>query len=183
MTSTATAPRVCTTRCSCRTGRRGRRRACWWNGSTRCPRASWSGATRRRNEPLLNTGITFTVYGDDQGTERIFPFDIVPRIVPGATWEPFERGLKERIEALNLFLDDIYHDQRIVRDGVVSRFVIESSQGFRPQCVGLDPPGGVWCRITGTDLVRLAQQMGVELVEGATWWWPTTGSRCARRGG
>ncbi|MCY4660950.1 MAG: circularly permuted type 2 ATP-grasp protein [Acidobacteria bacterium] len=103
---------------------------------------------------LLNTGITFTVYGDDQGTERIFPFDIVPRIVPGAAWDPFERGLKQRIEALNLFLDDVYHDQRIVRDGVVPRSVIESSQGFRPQCVGLDPPGGVWCHITGTDLVR-----------------------------
>ena len=103
---------------------------------------------------LLNTGITFTVYGDEQGTERIFPFDVVPRIVPGATWDPFERGLKQRIEALNLFLDDIYHDQRIVRDGVVPAFVIESSQGFRPQCVGLDPPGGVWCHITGTDLVR-----------------------------
>ena len=103
---------------------------------------------------LLNTGITFTVYGDEQGTERIFPFDVVPRIVPGATWDPFERGLKQRIEALNLFLDDIYHDQRIVRDGMVPAFVIESSQGFRPQCVGLHPPGGVWCHITGTDLVR-----------------------------
>ncbi|MCY4077784.1 MAG: circularly permuted type 2 ATP-grasp protein, partial [Acidobacteria bacterium] len=101
---------------------------------------------------LLNTGITFTVYGDDQGTERIFPFDIVPRIVPGAAWDPIERGLKQRIQALNLFLDDVYHDRRIVRDGVVPGDVVDSSQGFRPQCVGLDPPGGVWCHITGTDL-------------------------------
>ena len=103
---------------------------------------------------LLNTGITFTVYGDDQGTERIFPFDIVPRIVPGTAWDPIERGLKQRIQALNLFLDDVYHDRRIVRDGVVPSDVVDSSQGFRPQCVGLDPPGGVWCHITGTDLVR-----------------------------
>ena len=103
---------------------------------------------------LLNTGITFTVYGDDQGTERIFPFDIVPRIVPGDAWDPIERGLKQRIQALNLFLDDVYHDRRIVRDGVVPSDVVDSSQGFRPQCVGLDPPGGVWCHITGTDLVR-----------------------------
>ena len=103
---------------------------------------------------LLNTGITFTVYGDDAGTERIFPFDIVPRIVSADTWAPIERGLIQRIKALNLFVDDVYHDQRIVRDGVIPASVVESSQGFRPQCVGLNPPRGVWCHITGTDLVR-----------------------------
>ncbi len=105
-------------------------------------------------QALLNTGITFTVYGDDQGTDRILPFDVVPRIVPGEAWEPIERGLKQRIEALNLFIDDVYHDRKIVRDGVLPASVVDSSQGFRPQCVGLDPPGGVCCHITGTDLVR-----------------------------
>ena len=103
---------------------------------------------------LLNTGITFTVYGDEQGTERILPFDVVPRIVPGDAWAPIERGLKQRIEALNLFIDDVYHERKIVRDAVIPAAVVESSQGFRPQCAGLDPPGGVWCHITGTDLVR-----------------------------
>ncbi len=103
---------------------------------------------------LLYTGITFTVYGDEAGTERIFPFDIVPRIVSPDTWDPIERGLKQRVEALNLFIDDVYHDRKIVRDGVVPAEVVESSQGYRAECIGIDPPRGVWCHITGTDLVR-----------------------------
>ena len=89
---------------------------------------------------LLHTGITFTVYGDEAGTERIFPFDIVPRIVSRETWDPIERGLKQRVEALNLFIDDVYHDRKIVRDGVVPADVIESSQGYRTECIGIDPP-------------------------------------------
>ena len=103
---------------------------------------------------LLNTGITFTVYGDDAGTERIFPFDIVPRIVSKETWEPIERGLRQRVQALNLFVDDVYHDRKILADGVIPTEVVESSQGYRTECHGLDPPRGVWCHVTGTDLVR-----------------------------
>jgi uncharacterized circularly permuted ATP-grasp superfamily protein len=103
---------------------------------------------------LLRMGITFTVYGEESGTERIFPFDIVPRIVGPPEWDRIERGLRQRIRALNLFIDDVYHDQRIVKDGVVPGEAIRSSQGFRPQCVGLRSPRGVWCHITGTDLVR-----------------------------
>src|SRR5664279_2895573 len=68
---------------------------------------------------FLTQGITFTVYNDDQGTERIFPFDLVPRIIPAKEWETVERGLVQRITALNLFLHDIYHEQRIVKDGVI----------------------------------------------------------------
>ena len=103
---------------------------------------------------LLRMGITFNVYGEDTGTERIFPFDIIPRIVAAQEWERIERGLRQRIRALNHFIDDVYHERRIVRDGVVPGDVVDSSHGYRPQCVGLDPPGGVWCHITGTDLVR-----------------------------
>ncbi len=103
---------------------------------------------------LLNTGITFAVYGDDQGAERIFPFDIVPRIIPGAAWDPIERGLRQRVEALNRFIDDVYNDRAILRDGVVPAEVVESSAGYRPECAGLRPPRGIWCHITGTDLVR-----------------------------
>jgi uncharacterized circularly permuted ATP-grasp superfamily protein len=103
---------------------------------------------------LMRMGITFNVYGDDQATERIFPFDIVPRIMGGGEWARVEKGLQQRIHALNLFIDDIYHDQRIVNDGIVPRELVESSSGFRSQCVGLNPPKGVWCHITGTDLVR-----------------------------
>jgi uncharacterized circularly permuted ATP-grasp superfamily protein len=103
---------------------------------------------------LLQLGITFNVYGDDQGTERIFPFDLIPRIVPAAEWDYIERGLKQRIHALNCFIDDIYHDQKIVRDGAIPADIITSAVSYRKQCHGLDPPFGVWCHITGTDLVR-----------------------------
>ena len=103
---------------------------------------------------LLQSGITFNVYGDSAGTERIFPFDLVPRIVAAAEWEGIERGLKQRIHALNLFIDDVYHDQRIVKDGVVPAEILRSAKAFRSECVGLKPPRGIWCHITGTDLVR-----------------------------
>jgi uncharacterized circularly permuted ATP-grasp superfamily protein len=103
---------------------------------------------------LLRTGITFTVYGDETGTERVFPFDIIPRIVSAAEWDRLDRGLSQRIRALNLFIDDVYHAQKIVADGVIPLEVVRSSEGFREPCVGLDPPGGIWCHITGTDLVR-----------------------------
>ena len=103
---------------------------------------------------LLNMGITFNVYGDSAGTERIFPFDLVPRIVSATEWHTIERGLKQRIQALNLFIDDIYHDQKIVRDGVVPSEIVRSARCFRRECVGLNPPRGIWCHITGTDLVR-----------------------------
>lgn len=103
---------------------------------------------------LFRMGITFNVYGDDQGVEKIFPFDIVPRIVAAQEWDRLERGLKQRIRALNLFIDDVYHDQQIVNDEVVPRAILDTAQSFRPQCVGLNPPRRIWCHVTGTDLVR-----------------------------
>src|SRR3954449_9002709 len=103
---------------------------------------------------LLQMGITFNVYGDNQGAERIFPFDLVPRIVGAAEWDYIERGLKQRIHALNCFIDDIYHEQKILKDGAIPAHVITSAVSFRKQCHGLNPPFGVWCHITGTDLVR-----------------------------
>src|SRR5579864_4574772 len=101
---------------------------------------------------LLHMGITFNVYGDSAGTERIFPFDLVPRIVAASEWHYIERGLKQRIRALNLFLDDIYHQQKIVKDGAIPAEIIRSAKSFRAPCVGMSPPRGVWCHITGTDL-------------------------------
>jgi len=103
---------------------------------------------------LLHMGITFNVYGDRAGSERIFPFDLVPRIVAAAEWNGIEQGLKQRIRALNLFIDDVYHDQKIVKDGVIPAEIISTASSFRKQCVGMNPPDGVWCHITGTDLVR-----------------------------
>jgi uncharacterized circularly permuted ATP-grasp superfamily protein len=103
---------------------------------------------------LLRMGITFNVYGDNAGNERIFPFDIVPRIVEAKEWKWIERGLKQRVYALNLFIEDIYHDQKIIKDKVVPEHLIRSARAFREACVGLNPPRGIWCHITGTDLVR-----------------------------
>lgn len=107
-------------------------------------------------QALYQLGITFNVYGDTQGVERIFPFDLMPRIVDGAEWDHIETGLKQRITALNLFIDDVYHDQKIVRNGIIPEHVIRSAANFRQSCIGLKPPRGVWCHITGTDLVRHA---------------------------
>src|ERR1700688_3464099 len=103
---------------------------------------------------LLQMGITFNVYGDSAGTERIFPFDLIPRIVCAEEWDWIERGLRQRIHALNEFIDDIYHDQKILKDKVIPEEVILSAASYRPQCRGINPPGRVWCHITGTDLVR-----------------------------
>jgi len=105
-------------------------------------------------QALLRMGITFNVYGDTSGTEPIFPFDVIPRIVEVGEWQTLDRGLRQRVYALNLFINDIYHDQKIIKDGVVPRELIESADSFRSQCVGLNPPRGVWCHVTGTDLVR-----------------------------
>jgi len=103
---------------------------------------------------FLNQGITFTVYNDNRGTERIFPFDLIPRIIPSSEWEKIERGLIQRITALNLFLHDIYHDQKILRDGIIERDWIESAKHFRREFMGFNVPRDIYIHICGTDLVR-----------------------------
>jgi uncharacterized circularly permuted ATP-grasp superfamily protein len=103
---------------------------------------------------LLQSGITFNVYGDGAATEKIFPFDVIPRVVEAAEWDWIEKGLKQRVYALNLFIDDVYHEQKIVKDGVIPEWLIRSALSFRESCVGLNPPQRVWCHVTGTDLVR-----------------------------
>jgi uncharacterized circularly permuted ATP-grasp superfamily protein len=104
---------------------------------------------------FLNEGITFTVYGNKEGTERIFPNDLVPRIIPSHEWAQIEKGLTQRITALNLFLKDIYHDGKILNDGVVPRELVCSCRHFRREMRGLQVPGGKYVSICGTDLVRL----------------------------
>jgi uncharacterized circularly permuted ATP-grasp superfamily protein len=103
---------------------------------------------------LLNMGITFNVYGHEAGTEKVWPFDVVPRIVEAAEWDTIERGLTQRIRALNLFIDDLYHEQKIVRDGVLPEHLVHSGKCYLEPVAGLNPPRGIWCHITGTDLVR-----------------------------
>jgi uncharacterized circularly permuted ATP-grasp superfamily protein len=104
---------------------------------------------------FLHQGITFTVYSDDRGTERVFPNDLLPRIIPAGEWRKLERGLTQRITALNLFLDDIYHQGKILADNVVPREMVYSCKHFRREMRGLDVPRGVYVSICGTDLVRL----------------------------
>ena len=103
---------------------------------------------------LFNMGVTFTVYKKEAGTERIFPFDIIPRILEQHEWEHIENGLKQRIGALNKFIDDIYHGQKIIKDKIIPEEIILSSRSFREQCLNINPPKGIWCHITGTDIVR-----------------------------
>jgi uncharacterized circularly permuted ATP-grasp superfamily protein len=109
---------------------------------------------RSAQNALFRWGATFNVYSENEGTERILPFDVIPRIVSLQDWQWLEKGLKQRIHALNLFLDDIYGDQKIIKDGVIPESVIYSSTGLKKPCAGLEPPQGVWCHITGTDLIR-----------------------------
>jgi len=104
---------------------------------------------------FLNQGITFTVYGQEEGTEKIFPYDLVPRIITSAEWEVVERGLTQRIIALNLFLRDIYNEGRILDDGIVPRDVVYSCKHFRRQMRGLQVPRNVYIAVTGSDLIRL----------------------------
>ncbi len=99
-------------------------------------------------------GITFTMYSDGERLDRSWPFDIIPRVIAQAEWARTEAGLKQRIRALNAFIQDIYSDQRIIRDKVVPRELLNDSANFRPQCVGMRPAFGVWAHICGSDLVR-----------------------------
>ncbi len=102
----------------------------------------------------LSLGMTFNVYSDNQGVERILHLDIIPRIISGQDWDFIERGLKQRIIALNLFLDDLYNDQKILKDKIIPKELILSSTTYLKQCIGLKPPQKVWSHISGTDLIR-----------------------------
>lgn len=102
----------------------------------------------------LSMGMTFNVYSDNQGTERILPLDIIPRIISGADWDEMGRGLRQRIVALNMFIDDLYHEQKILKDKIIPAELVLSSATFLKECVGLNPPQKVWCHITGSDLIR-----------------------------
>jgi len=103
---------------------------------------------------FLRQGITFNVYGDSAGTEKIFPFDLMPRIISSGEWEYLERGLVQRITALNLFLHDIYHEQRILKDGVIPSHFVLSAKHFRREFVNFQVPKDIYIHVCGTDLIR-----------------------------
>lgn len=111
---------------------------------------------RVATEAFLTGGITFNVYSNAEATERIFPFDVIPRVVPAADWEIVDRGLRQRVTALNAFLADVYSDQRIFKDGRIPREVLETSAGYLPTVQGIRPRGGVYVQVAGIDLVRAA---------------------------
>jgi uncharacterized circularly permuted ATP-grasp superfamily protein len=103
---------------------------------------------------ILAAGITFTVYSDGRGIDRAWPFDIIPRVIAAAEWARIEAGLRQRLVAINRFIDDLYHDQDVVRDGVFPAELLEQSANFRRECIGVSPRHGVWAHISGSDLVR-----------------------------
>lgn len=104
---------------------------------------------------FFNQGITFTVYGRQEGTERIFPHDLLPRIISGAEWQTIEQGLTQRIAALNLFLKDVYHERKIIKDGIIPGEIIYTCKHFRRQMRGVKVPRDVYVSVCGTDLIRL----------------------------
>jgi uncharacterized circularly permuted ATP-grasp superfamily protein len=120
---------------------------------------NWSSQTiedrqQRADLDLLNSGITFTVYREEEGTERIFPFSLIPRIIAATEWRTIENGLTQRVRALNAFLADIYHGQRCVSDGVIPASILFEASGFNLRMVGFTPPLGVYVHIAGSDLIR-----------------------------
>jgi uncharacterized circularly permuted ATP-grasp superfamily protein len=104
---------------------------------------------------IQTMGITFRVYSDEEGSiDRAWPFDIIPRMIDKKEWDTIETGLKQRVKALNLFINDLYNDQNIIKDGVFPGQLLEKSKNFLPQCKGFTPPFGVWANICGSDIVR-----------------------------
>ena len=118
----------------------------------------------RADLALLSAGITFNVYSEEEGTERIFPFSLIPRVIGAQEWSEVEAGLKQRLRALNLFLLDIYGPQRIIKAGVVPKEIVLSSPGYRPEMAGFQPPLGIYAHIAGCDLVR-DEQRGMVVLE------------------
>ncbi len=103
---------------------------------------------------IKDMGISFTVYTEEGNIDRSWPFDIIPRIISAKQWTKTADGLTQRLQALNLFIDDLYHDQKIIKDGIFPRHILTQSKNFRKECIGVSPPQGVWAHICGTDLVR-----------------------------
>ncbi|MGL4577278.1 MAG: circularly permuted type 2 ATP-grasp protein [Burkholderiaceae bacterium] len=119
-------------------------------------------AQKRAEADLIfrRVGITFAVYGDDAGTERLIPFDVIPRIIPAAEWAKLEKGLKQRVRALNMFMHDVYHEQNIIKAKVVPADQIFMNAQYRPEMQGVDVASGIYSHIAGIDVVRAANAKG-----------------------
>jgi uncharacterized circularly permuted ATP-grasp superfamily protein len=126
-----------------------------WEHIRRAGQSTLAAKAREAHLAMHTEGVTFTVYTDgEQGIERVWPFDLIPRIIPASEWRPIEAGLKQRVRALNLFLKDVYHGQRIIKDGVVPAALILRGKDFRREVMDIDPPHGIYTHIAGIDLVR-----------------------------
>ncbi|MDB5297737.1 MAG: hypothetical protein JWO31_3720 [Phycisphaerales bacterium] len=119
--------------------------------------AAFSKRVRMADLTFRNQGITFTVYKDSAGVEKIFPFDLIPRIIPAGEWEHIEKGLVQRIVALNLFCQDVYHQQRILKEKVIPPELVYGAKFFRREMIGVDVPRNAYIHICGTDLIRSAE--------------------------
>ncbi|MBE0692886.1 MAG: circularly permuted type 2 ATP-grasp protein, partial [Aquamicrobium sp.] len=138
-------------------------------GGPRQPYASYDGWLQSQDPARLTekmqdaervfrrTGITFAVYGEEEAAERLIPFDIVPRILSGAEWRRLTQGIEQRVQALNAFLDDIYHRQEILRAGRIPKQLIAANEAFLPEMIGVRPPAGVYTHIIGVDIVRTGE--------------------------
>lgn len=103
---------------------------------------------------IKEMGVSFTVYTEEGNIDRAWPFDIIPRVICKKQWDKTAAGLKQRLQALNMFIDDLYHEQKIIKDGIIPEFVLKQSKNYRKECEGISPAFGVWAHICGTDLVR-----------------------------
>ncbi len=103
---------------------------------------------------IREMGVSFTVYTGEGNIDRAWPFDIIPRVISKKQWDKTSAGLEQRLKALNMFINDLYHEQNIIKDGIIPEFVLKQSKNYRKECEGISPPYGVWAHICGTDLVR-----------------------------
>src|SRR5262245_65269508 len=123
-----------------------------WRGETPAERV----AEKRREADRLfhRVGITFAVYGDNAGAERLIPFDTIPRVIPKAEWDELARGLRQRVTALNRFLHDVYHEQDILKSGVIPAEQVLTNEAYQVAMLGLDLPNHVYSHVAGIDLIR-----------------------------
>ena len=125
-----------------------------WHGLETCELSGLKQRAADAARELYKLGITFTVYTEKDAIDRILPFDVIPRVLPASAWARVEAGVKQRVKALNLFLNDIYHDRHILNDGIVPTELVVTNPCYRPEMVGLDLPHGTYIHINGTDIVR-----------------------------
>ena len=110
--------------------------------------------SKKAEELFRKVGITFNVYGDDKAEERLIPFDLIPRIIENSEWDFVKKGIIQRLKAINLFLKDIYFDQKIIKEGIIPSKLINNNSAFKPQMCGFNPPGDIYIHVSGIDLIR-----------------------------